>query len=359
MTRDVFVTATAGILPEEVVSNREIGERLLAGQNPADPDAAERIAKTRARSFDIEKKTGLRERRFFDPRETPQKVGTALLDKLLAGRDDDGALDAVIVASSSSHGFPGLSQQIVGASRAAHPEMGNPFVLDIGSNACTGFMYALTVGSSLIRAMGYRNVACLAVEFSSRCISYTPQAFATSTLFGDAAAALLLSGAERGIARVKTLRASSMIEDDQSTSLIKGNGMHVSRPNREVSEEGRWYMAGPPVAIGAIRILISEFERYRDTGERIDWLIPHQANLTRIMIPACEKVGFPVDRMCTSFAETGNTSSAGIPLLFDRLVRGGAARAGESVLMIGFGASFSVGSALLELDELPSHPAPV
>jgi len=352
MTGDVRIAATASILPPAVVSNRDVGERLIAGIAPGDPQAEEKIAKTRARVFDIEKKTGLRERRFFDPREMPLDVGVALLEKLMHGRDY-GALDAIIVSSSSAHGFPGTSQQIVGAIRSRHPALGNPFVLDIGSNACTGFMYALAVGSSLVRAMGYRQVACLAIEFSSRCISYTPQAFATSTLFGDAAAAMLLTGDDAGIARIKSLRASSLIEDDAATALIKGSGMHVSRPAREVQEDVRWYMAGPPVALGAIRILVEEIERYKARGERIDWLIPHQANLTRIMIPACEKAGLPVARMLSSFAETGNTSSAGIPLLFDRLVRGSEARRGDQVLMVGFGASFSIGSALIVLEDVP------
>ena len=88
-------------------------------------------------------------------------------------------------------------------------------------------------------------------------------------------------------------------------------------------------------------------------GVKIDWLIPHQANLTRILIPACVKTGIEPDRLCASFAETGNTSSASIPLLLDQLVRDGRARSGQTVLMVGFGASFSVGSALLQFDRLP------
>ena len=76
--------------------------------------------------------------------------------------------------------------------RTQHADLGAPFVLDVGSNACTGFMYALAIGSSMMQALGYRRVACLAIEFSSRCIAYDPLAFGTSTLFGDAAAGVLL-----------------------------------------------------------------------------------------------------------------------------------------------------------------------
>src|SRR5262249_3068561 len=149
--------------------------------------AAELVAQTRTRAELIEKKTGLRARRFFRPEQTPTEVGLELLNKLMGAQSWSG-LQAIIVSSSSAHGFPGVSQQLVAAAPKAHPDLGTPFVLDIGSNACPGFMYALPVGTSLIKGMGYDRVACLAIEFSSRCIAYDPLAFGTSTLFGDAAA---------------------------------------------------------------------------------------------------------------------------------------------------------------------------
>jgi 3-oxoacyl-[acyl-carrier-protein] synthase-3 len=343
--QDVSVVATASILPETIVTNRDIGQRLIDGaraRNAADTDA-EATARTRAEI--IEQKTGLRARRFFGPEDTPVDVGTTLLEKMMA----DSAwptLDAVIVSSSSTQGFPGISQQVVVAARERHGALGNPFVLDISSNACTSFMYALTIGKSLIQAMHYRRVACLAIEFSSRCIAYDPKAFGISTLFGDAAAGVLLEGGVQGIATLRETRATSMV-DPGTISLIKGSGMHANDPKREVPHDERWYMAGPPVAVGATRILVDEIRRMQGEGHSIDWLIPHQANLTRILIPACKSAGIDPTRLCASFAETGNTSSASIPLLLDQLISDGKAAKGENALLIGFGASFSVGSALL------------
>lgn len=343
--QDVSIVGTASILPDTIISNREIGARLIAGAKARDvyDSASAEVALTRAEL--IEQKTGLKARRFFGPDETPVDVGTTLLEKLM----DDTAwatLDAVIVSSSSTQGFPGVSQQIVVAARERHGALGHPFVLDIGSNACTGFMYALTVGKALVQAMGYRRVACLAIEFSSRCIAYDPKAFGISTLFGDAAAGVLLEAGNHGIAAIKAVRASSMV-DPGTIGLIKGSGMQANDPTREVPEDQRWYMAGPPVAVGATRILVEEIRRYQGEGHAIDWLIPHQANLTRILIPACKSAGIDPSRLCASFAETGNTSSASIPLLLDQLVREGRAEAGQNALLIGFGASFSIGSALL------------
>jgi 3-oxoacyl-[acyl-carrier-protein] synthase-3 len=342
--QDVSIVATASILPETIVSNRDIGQRLIDGAHARNVHDRESEETARTRSELIEQKTGLRARRFFSAEDAPVDIGTSLLERLVG----DGAwatLDAVIVSSSSTQGFPGLSQQIVVAARERHGALAHPFVLDISSNACTSFMYGLTVGKSLIQAMGYRRVACLAIEFSSRCIAYDPRAFGISTLFGDAAAGVLLE-AGPGIAQLTQTRASSMV-DPGTISLIKGSGMQASNPTRDVPQEVRWYMAGPPVAVGATRILVDEIRRYQGEGHTIDWLIPHQANLTRILIPACKSAGIDPKRLCASFAETGNTSSASIPLLLDQLVREKKAEKGETALLIGFGASFSIGSALL------------
>jgi 3-oxoacyl-[acyl-carrier-protein] synthase-3 len=343
--QDVSIVATASILPETVVTNRDIGQRLIDGAHARNVRDANAEETARVRSELIEQKTGLRARRFFGADDMPVDIGTSLLEKLM----DDSAwatLDAVIVSSSSTQGFPGISQQIVVAAREKHGALAHPFVLDISSNACTSFMYALTIGKSLIQAMGYRRVACLAIEFSSRCIAYDPKAFGISTLFGDAAAGVLLEGGDKGIALLRMTRASSMV-DPGTIGLIKGSGMQANDPVREVPEDQRWYMAGPPVAVGATRILVDEIRRVQAEGHAIDWLIPHQANLTRILIPACKSAGIDPKRLCASFAETGNTSSASIPLLLDQLVRDGRTVKGENALLIGFGASFSVGSALL------------
>jgi 3-oxoacyl-[acyl-carrier-protein] synthase III len=348
----VSILATASTLPDAVVSNQAIGQRLLADVEVDDEASAEIVARITERADAIEKKTGLRARRFFDVGADPSSVGIELLERLMAGHAWSG-LDAVIVSSSSTHGFPGLSQQLVAAARGRHPELGAPFVLDVGSNACTGFMYALAIGSSVMQALGYRRVACIAIEFSSRCIAYDPLAFGTSTLFGDAAAGVLLGAEVPGIATLRSVRASSMI-DKETIGMIRGTGLQAGHPDHEVPKSARWFMSGPPVAIGATRILVDEIQRTQRDGTQIDWLIPHQANLTRILIPACVKTGIDPERLCASFAETGNTSSASIPLLLDQLVRSGRARSGQTALMVGFGASFSIGSALVQFDRLPA-----
>ena len=342
---NVTISATASVLPPTALTNFELVQRLIDGarsRGSVDPVAEERALE---RAALIEKKTGLKSRRFFLASDNPVDVGASILERLMDGQDW-AALDAIIVSSSSTHGFPGLSQQIVAASREKNERLGHPFVLDIGSNACAGFTYAVTIGQSLIQAMKYKRVALIAIEFSSRCISYDPNAFGISTLFGDAAAGMLLSAEPSGIASILASRATSLV-DKQTLSYVKGSGMTAHDQTAEVPQDSRWFMAGPPVAIGAIDILTDEIRRYQAEGHAIDWLIPHQANLKRILFPACDATGIDLSKLCTSFEETGNTSSASIPLLLDQLIRDKKPKSGDNALLVGFGASFSIGSSLI------------
>jgi 3-oxoacyl-[acyl-carrier-protein] synthase-3 len=341
------VRSTATLLPDQIVSNEAIAERLIEGSGL--PIGESDHAHIRLRGRDIQRKTGLRERRFFAASDDPIVVAYAALSQLLdRAHAAWSELDAIIVSSSSIHGFPGVSQQLVARARRDHPDLGHPFVLDIGSNACTSFMYGLGIATSLIATQGYRNVACLAVEFSSRCLEYRTTAFATSTLFGDAVAGLLVAPRGDALARIASVRMSSWI-DGERIQHIHGAGVAACDPASPAPDNERWYVNGPPVAMGAIEILTSEVQRYQDAGVVVDWLIPHQANLTRILHPACDTLRIARKRLCASFDRTGNTSSASIPLLLDELLASEQVRRGESVVLVGFGASYSVGSAHLTI----------
>lgn len=338
--------ATTAHLPPRRLDNEAI-TRLLIDGSFGDASTQE-IAKARERGHDIERKTGLKERHFFADDDDPVEVGLSVLETLLAeGGLPWHELDGILVSTSSVHGFPGISQQLVARARERGRSIGDPFVLDIGSNACTGFMYALGIADAFLATGRMRNVAVIAVEFASRCLDYHVRSFGISTLFGDAAAGLLLSSEAGGSVTVESVRLGSRTDGERITH-IRGSGLEASDLRAQPPRNARWFMSGPPVAIDAIDIIVTEVERYRSSGVVGDWLIPHQGNLTRILHPACDRLAFPRERLLSSFEHTGNTSSASIPLLLDGLVRSGNLRKGEDILMVGFGASFSVGSAHLK-----------
>jgi 3-oxoacyl-[acyl-carrier-protein] synthase-3 len=77
-------------------------------------------------------------------------------------------------------------------------------------------------------------------------------------------------------------------------------------------------------------------------------VIPHQSN-ARIIESAVEKLGLDPARVAMNIDRYGNTSAASIPLALDEAVSNGQIRAGDWVLLAGFGGGLTWGSALLRL----------
>jgi 3-oxoacyl-[acyl-carrier-protein] synthase-3 len=345
METDIFVRATGRLLPERILSNYEITD-LLSRRSPPDvPPALHQHALRRAEL--TETKTGIRERRFFAETEDVITIARRLSTQLVPPDVDWATVDAILVASSSIQGFPGVSQQLVPVLRADHPALGHPFVLDLTSNACTSFLYALGVSVALMRSFGYRNVLCLAVELASRCISYDVRHFGISTLFGDAAAGMLLS-TQTGFARLTALHLGSRIGAD-TVDLIRGSGSFPGQPGLELPPELRWQVDGPKVALAAVDLLAEAIRRHAAAGAAFDWLIPHQANWRGILLPACRKADVSPERMLRTIDFMANTSTASVPFTFDHYRAQQHFRPGERILLVGFGASFTVASAMVEM----------
>jgi 3-oxoacyl-[acyl-carrier-protein] synthase-3 len=81
--------------------------------------------------------------------------------------------------------------------------------------------------------------------------------------------------------------------------------------------------------------------------DRVDWLIPHQANI-RIMQATAKRLGISGDRVIATVADHGNTSAASVPLALDLGVRDGRIRRGDKLLLEGVGGGFTWGAVLLE-----------
>jgi 3-oxoacyl-[acyl-carrier-protein] synthase-3 len=80
--------------------------------------------------------------------------------------------------------------------------------------------------------------------------------------------------------------------------------------------------------------------------ERIDWLIPHQANL-RIIEATAKKLGLPMDKVVVTVDRHANTSAASIPLALDEAVRDGRVHAGQHVVLEAVGGGFTWGACLI------------
>jgi 3-oxoacyl-[acyl-carrier-protein] synthase-3 len=82
------------------------------------------------------------------------------------------------------------------------------------------------------------------------------------------------------------------------------------------------------------------------TGEQIDLLIPHQANI-RIIEATAKHAKIPMDKVYVNIDRYGNTSAASIPIALDECVRSGRIRAGMNVMLVAFGAGFTWASMIV------------
>ena len=82
------------------------------------------------------------------------------------------------------------------------------------------------------------------------------------------------------------------------------------------------------------------------TADEISLVVPHQANI-RIISAACERLGVPMERTAVVLHETGNTSSASIPLALFDAADNGRIKKGDLLLLVGFGAGMTAASAII------------
>lgn len=197
--------------------------------------------------------------------------------------------------------------------------------------ACSGFVYALTVAHGLI-AIGARKVLVIGTDTLSRITDWTDRN--TAVLFADGSGAVVLEACDGP----GQLLAWDIDSDGSAEELLYSDiGGHI-------------HMEGKEVFRRAVRIMVDSAQKSLTaagvSAENIALVVPHQANI-RIIQAACERLGIPMERAATVLHYTGNTSSASIPLALVDALEAGRVHAGDLVLLVGFGAGMTAGSAVL------------
>jgi 3-oxoacyl-[acyl-carrier-protein] synthase-3 len=215
---------------------------------------------------------------------------------------------------------------------------------------CAGFVYELVTGSALLTAGGLRHVLVIGAETLSRVVD--PHDRGTCILFGDGAAAVVLEptpATDDG----PGLLAWDLGCDGSATGLLgipAGGSRLPATP--DTIEDGLQFikMQGQEVFRRAVRAVVDSaratLERAGVTADDVDWFVPHQAN-ARIIEAASNRLGIPAERTVVNISRYGNTSAASIPLALAEVAEAGELAAGDLVLMSGFGAGMTWGSALV------------
>ena len=210
------------------------------------------------------------------------------------------------------------------------------------SAACAGFVFALDVADGFIARGRAGRVLVVSAEKVSRLVDWTDRA--TCVLFGDgAAAAVIEAGGDNPLA----IRLST----DPSVETLHVPGVpgsspydQTERPAQHLVMEGRRvFKFGVNAIVDAVTELCAEAHV---AVSDVDHFVFHQAN-ERILSSAVSRLGIDDARVARALAETGNISSACIPLALDRLARAGELTSGQLVALVGFGAGLDVGACLL------------
>jgi len=309
-------------LPENVVTNDELSKRV---------DTSDEW---------IRERTGIRERRIALPGETTSMLAVAAARAALKDAAiDAGELDLIVVATTTpDETFPATATVVQSRLGMAH---GAAF--DVQA-VCSGFIYGLSVADNFIKAGQARTVLLIGAETMSRLLDWTDRT--TCVLFGDGAGAFVMqaregegTNADRGVLNTKLFsdgRLHDLLYVDGGPSLTQTTG-HLRMKGKEVFKHA---VTNISAAIEA-----SASEAGLSVAD-IDWFVPHQAN-QRILDGTARKLGIPPDKVISTVAVHGNTSSASVPLALQTAVEDGRIKRGDLVLLEAMGGGFTWGAGLV------------
>jgi len=292
----------------------------------------------------IRERTGIRERRVASDAETNAAMGKQAAEQVL-GRVGLTPLDldAIVYATASPDRLlPSQAcdlQAILGAKNAA--------ALDVGA-ACSGFLYGLNVAEGLIAAEQAKTVLVVAAERLTRIMDWTDRA--TAVLFGDGAGATIVRKCDgkRGI-------LSTYMKSDGTLAelLYRPGGGAIHPPDAELLKDHSYFikMAGREVFKAAVLSMADAcdqaLQRAGITGQQVDLMIPHQANI-RIIEATAKHAGMPMDKVYVNVDRYGNTSAASVAIALDEAVQTGRIKPGMTILLVAFGAGFTWASMVVK-----------
>jgi len=323
----VKIDEIAMAVPENVLTNKDL-EKIV--------DTSDEWIRTR---------TGMVERRKSDEHTAASDLVLKACEKLFKKsslRTKD--IDLIIVATvTGDHAFP--STACILQSKLGIPHCP---AFDI-SAGCTGFIYALTIARQFIQNGAAKNALVVGVEMLTKITNWTDRN--TCVLFGDGAGAAIVSQAHKG--EISEIIDTYISSDGRYGDLLILRGGGSRNPTSKETVEKNMhtlFMEGNKIFKIAVKSMgeaaVKILEKNGFTGDDLDWLIPHQANL-RIIDATAKRIHLLPQKVIINIEKYGNTSSASIPLAFAEAVEDGRVRRGDLIVLDAFGAGLTWGSVLL------------
>ncbi|MEO9599585.1 beta-ketoacyl-ACP synthase III [Parasphingorhabdus sp.] len=315
--RRAVIKGTGSALPRTRVSNAELAERV----DTTDEWIVER--------------TGIRFRHIAEDDETTSSLAIEAAEKAMqAAGFGSSDIDLIIVATATpDQTFPAT------ATIVQHALGCNGCVAFDVAAVCSGFLYALSVADSMIRAGSAQNALVIGAETFSRILDWEDRG--TCVLFGDGAGAIVLA-AEQGENGVLATRLHADGEHNQLLYVDGGAGT--------TGTVGKLRMKGPEVFRHAVVNLSTVLkEVLEEAGEGVgdvDWVVPHQAN-ARILDATARKLRLPPEKVIKTVDMHANTSAASVPLALDTAVRDGRIKVGDLLVLEAMGGGFTWGASVI------------
>jgi 3-oxoacyl-[acyl-carrier-protein] synthase-3 len=324
--RRATITAISHYVPEKILSNADL-EKMV--------DTNDEWIRTR---------TGIRERRILEQGATSD-LAVKAVQQLLMHRDINASeIDLIIVATITPDMLLPATACVVQEKIGAR----NAWAFDLNA-ACSGFIYALSVGARFIETGVHSKVIVVGADKMSSIVDYTDRN--TCILFGDAAGAALLEPTDEKEYGIIDQRLYS--DGSGGAFLHMKGGGSLNPPTHETIDKKMHYVYqdGKSVfksaVVGMADVSEEILKRNHLKGEDISWLVPHQANL-RIIDAAAQRMGIDRNKVMINIDRFGNTTAATIPLCLSEWWQAGKLKRGQKIVLSAFGAGYTWGSMLIK-----------
>jgi 3-oxoacyl-[acyl-carrier-protein] synthase-3 len=328
------ITGLGYFVPENIVTNNDLSKFMETSDDW------------------IEERTGIKERRWIDPKtgETTStmavKASKIAIERSGLKKED---IDFIIFATlSPDMYFPGGGVRV--QDMLDMPTIG---ALDV-RNQCSGFIYAISVADQFIKTGMYKNILVIGAENHSGGLEKSTRGRGVTVIFGDGAGAAVLSRSEE---KGKGILSSHLHSEGKHARELMLDGPNTGRWVPEIlaendPEDQSYYpqMNGQFVFKHAItrfsEAIVEGLEANNLQKEDIDMLIPHQANL-RISKFIQKKFSLSNDKVHNNIMKYGNTTAASVIIALTEAWEHGKIKDNDLVVLAAFGSGFTWGSVII------------
>ena len=315
------ITAIGGYVPTDKLTNQDL-EKMVETNDEW-----------------IRTRTGIAERRILKEsgKATSDMVAPAVLELCKKRGIDPTEIDCLIVGTvTPDMVFPSTANLVchkIGATNAWGYDL---------SAACSGFLFALAQGASLIESGRYKKVVVCGADKMSAIVDYTDRA--TCIIFGDGAGAVLLEPTEEQMGFMDSILKSDG-SGGQYLHMKAGGSLKPASVETVANREHFAYQEGQAVFKFAVKgmadVSAELMEKNNLKAEDIAWLVPHQANL-RIIDATANRMGIGTEKVMINIERYGNTTAATIPLCLWEWEK--QLHKGDNIILAAFGGGFTWGA---------------